>query len=64
MSRQGFFGALDQFWTVNEAPRLSRRNTFFDSKEVSNSDALRFGLIVSSLATAIIVFWSIGGLLL
>lgn len=60
MSSQGLLGAIEQYWTVNEAPRLNRRNTFFeDHPKVSNYDALKFGLIVSGLATAIIVAWSV-----
>ena len=65
MSNQGFFGALEQYWTVNEAPRLNRRNTFFDDAlKVSNIDALRFGVVVSALTTAIIIFWSLLGVIL
>lgn len=59
MSNQGLLGALEQFWTVNEAPRLGRKNTYFEDHKVSNYDALKFGLIVSGLATAIIVAWSV-----
>lgn len=60
MSNQGLLGALEQFWTVNEAPRLDRKNTYFeDHPKVSNYDALRFGLVFSGVATAIIVAWSV-----
>ncbi len=64
MSNQGFFGALEQYWTVNEAPRLDRRNTFFDDVKVDNVTALRFGLVTSIVATAIIIFWSLLGVIL
>lgn len=64
MSNQGLYGALEQYWTVNEAPRLGRKNTFFkDHPKVSNYDALRFGLITSAIATALVVVWSIGVIL-
>lgn len=59
MSNQGLYGALEQFWTVNEAPRLDRKNTYFEDHKVSNYDALKFGLAVSGLAVAIIVAWSV-----
>ena len=59
MSSQGFYGALKQYWTVNDKPRLDRRNTFFEDCKVSNIDALRLGLISSVLAIAIIVSWSV-----
>lgn len=64
MNDQGFFGALDQYWTVNEKPRLGRRNTYFDEVQVSNFMALKVGIVVSALATAIVVFWSLLGVIL
>ena len=64
MNNQGLFGALDQFWTVNEKPRLDRRNTYFeDNLKVSNYDALKFAMVISILATAIVISWSIGVML-
>ena len=64
MVSQGLLGAIEQYWTVEEKPRLHRRNTYFDDFEVSNYDALKVGVVVSSLATAIIIFWSIMGVLI
>jgi len=52
---QGFIGALDQYWTVEEKPRLDRRNTFFeDYPQPSNWDALKFGIISITLTIVII----------
>ena len=60
---QGLFGALVQYWDIQPQVRLGRKNTFFEDVKVSNIDALRFGLIVSSVATAIMMSWCIiGGL--
>ena len=64
MSNQGLKGALVQYWTIEEKPRLHRKNTYFDDLTVSNYTALKFGLAVSVLATAIIIFWSLMGVLL
>ena len=65
MNNQGLFGALEQFWTVNDKPRLNRRNTYFeDNLKVSNYDALRLMMAGSTVATAIVVFWSVLGVLL
>ena len=64
MVSQGFFGALVQYWTVEPKPRLDRRNTYFDDLEVSNMTALRLGIVVSVVANAIIVFWSLLGVVL
>ena len=64
MSNQGLLGAFEQYWTVDEAPRLGRRNTYFrDHINVSSYSALKISLAVSVLATAIVVFWSLGGIL-
>ena len=61
MSNQGLFGAIEQYWTVNEAPRLNRRNTYFrDHFRVSSYGALKVSLVVSIVATAIVIFWSVG----
>lgn len=64
MNNQGLFGALDQFWTVNEKPRLDRRNTYFEDIQPSNYDALKFAMVSSTVATAIIIFWSVIGVIL
>ena len=64
MNDQGLYGALDQYWSIEEKPRLHRRNTYFDEVQVSNTDALRVGIVVSALATAIVVSWSLIGVLL
>lgn len=37
MVRQDFIGALDQFWTVEDKPRLDRRNTWFDDNQINPS---------------------------
>ena len=63
MSNQGLLGAIYQYWNIHDKPRLDRRNTYFEDAQVSNYDALRAGIVVSVLATAIVVFWSLGGLL-
>ena len=61
MSKQGLYGAFEQYWTVDEAPRLDRKNTYFrDHLKVSSYGALKVSLAVSIIATAIIVFWSVG----
>ena len=63
MNSQGLLGALYQYWNIEPKARLHRRNTFFEDQQVSNITALRVGLVVSILATAIVGFWSLGGLL-
>ena len=64
MNKQGLFGALEQYWTVEPKPRLYRRNTYFEMHYINHYDALRIGLAVSTIATAIVVFWSLLGVLL
>lgn len=64
MDNQGLFGALEQYWTVNDKPRLDRKNTYFDDLTLSNADALRVGVLVATLAIAIVVSWSLIGVVL
>ena len=67
MTNQGLWGAIEQYWTVEEKPRLHRRNTFFEDNldKVTNYDALCFSVGVTVLAVAIIVFWTVvGGLII
>lgn len=64
MMDQGFIGALEQYWTVDEKPRLNRRNTYFEDVQLSNTDALRVGIVASTIAVAIVVFWSVLGVIL
>lgn len=64
MSSQGIFGALDQYWSIEEKPRLHRRNTYFNDHQVSNVDALRFGLGFIVVAMAIVVSWCLMGVVL
>ena len=64
MDNQGLFGALEQYWTVNDKPRLNRKNTYFDDLTLSNADALRVGVLVATLAIAIVVSWSLIGVVL
>jgi len=61
---QGLVGALIQYWTVDEKPRLHRRNTYFDEVQLSNFMALKVGIVASTVATAIVVFWSLLGVIL
>lgn len=64
MTNQGLFGALEQFWTVEPKARLGRRNSYFEDHQPSNYDSFRFALVVSILATAIVIFWSTVGVFL
>ena len=63
LNNQGLLGALHQYWNIDEKPRLDRKNTYFDDVQVSNLTALRVGIVVSVVATAIIGLWSLGGIL-
>ena len=61
MNKQGLYGAIDQYWTVEPKARLHRRNTFFDDHQPSSYQSLKVVMAVSILATAIVIFWSILG---
>ena len=61
---QGIVGALDQYWTLEPKPRLYRRNTYFDDASISNTQALRVGIVATVVAVAIIGFWCMLGVIL
>jgi len=63
MDNQGFYGALVQFWTIDEKPRLHRRNTWFEDHQPSRTH-LRILLFVSVfVVVAFMVSVILGGLL-
>lgn len=64
MTNQGLYGALEQYWTVEEKPRLHRRNTYFDDiAYVSNWDALKFCIAFAVIGILIMTFWAVGVIL-
>ena len=64
MNNQGFMGALAQYWTVDPKPRLHRKNTFFDDVQLSNWDALKVGIAVSTILILVVAFWCLLGAIL
>ena len=54
---QGLWGAFQQYFTVEEKPRLTRRNTYFEDRlHTSNDNAiLMFGMIVFCVIVSLIV---------
>lgn len=56
-------GAIVQYFTIEPKARLHRRNTYFNDVNMSNYTALKVGIVASTLATAIVVVWSIGVIL-
>ena len=64
MVNQGLWGAIEQFWTVEEKPRLHRRNTFFEEyPKVTNYDSLKIGIVAFSVTVVVIAVTTIGGIL-
>ena len=37
---QGFWGALEQYWTVTDAPRLNRKNSWFREHQPKQSSLI------------------------
>ena len=64
MNNQGFWGAMVQYWTVDEKPRLHRRNTWFEDHQPSNYFGLKLALTISIVASAIVIFWGLLGVTL
>lgn len=64
MSNQGFTGALIQYFTIEDKPRLNRRNTWFrDNFRISEAIAIRFIIVFVSVAIAFIIYGMLGLLL-
>ena len=64
MVNQGLWGAIEQFWTVEEKPRLHRRNTFFEEyPKVTNYDSLKIGIVAFSVTVVVVAVTTIGGIL-
>lgn len=65
MVNQGLIGAIEQYWTIEEKPRLSRRNSYFeDHPKFTNYQALKFGLVFSSITIVIVALAMIGVMLI
>ena len=65
MVNQGLWGAVEQYWTVEEKPRLHRRNTYFeDHPQISNWTSLKLGIVAFSVSITIVILCLIGGLML
>ena len=63
MDNQGLVFAVLQYFTVEEKPRLYRRNTWFeDHLQMSDATAFRFLFVFISLAIALTIFMMVGGL--
>ena len=56
MVNQGFWGAVEQYWTVEDKPRLHRRNTFFEEVQISNKNSLKVGIVAVSVSITIVIF--------
>ena len=57
MDNQGLFGALEQFWSINDQPRLNRKNTFFDDIKFNDPfivELVCLGLVVIPVILVII----------
>lgn len=57
-------GAILQFWTVDEKPRLYPRNSWFYDHQISVKHGSRFWIIFTVLALAISVLSCLGGVFL
>ena len=64
LTSQGLIGAIEQYWTINPKPRLDRKNTYFDDVQLSNAQALRVGIVVSTVSIAVVGFWCVLGAIL
>lgn len=65
MVSQGFLGALAQYFTVEDKPRLDRRNTWFeDHYQLFEQLLLQVGIVACLLVITIVILWCLGGVFL
>lgn len=64
MVNQGLWGAVEQYWTVEEKPRLHRRNTYFEDHQISNWTSFKLGIVAFSVSITIVILCLIGGMML
>lgn len=61
MTNQGFTGALIQYFTIEEKPRLTRRNTWFrDHLEISEKLAMNIFVVIFSIILGVSIFSMMG----
>ena len=56
MSNQGFVGAVIQYFTIEDKPRLTRRNTWFRDHHISEKLATNIFVILISIVIGVSVF--------
>ena len=66
MVSQGLWGAVEQYWTVEDKPRLDRRNSWFEDHQINFNNARVFalGIVACFVGITIVMFWCLLGVLL
>ena len=62
MNDQGFLGALEQYWTVEDKPRLNRRNSWFRDHQVNPSLLIILAYISVPTIILFVVFCMVGAM--
>ena len=57
---QGFIGAILQYFTIEDKPRLYRRNSWFRDHGISEEMAIHLLVIFCSIVMGLIVFSMVG----
>lgn len=60
MSNQGFTGALIQYFTIEDKPRLTRRNTWFRDHQISEKLTINILVVSSSVIIGVSIFSMMG----
>ena len=60
MSNQGFTGALIQYFTIEDKPRLTRRNTWFRDHQISEKLTINILVVSSSVIMGVSIFSMMG----
>lgn len=60
MSNQGFVGAVIQYFTIEDKPRLTRRNTWFRDHQISEKLATNIFVVIFSIILGVSIFNILG----
>lgn len=60
MVDQGLWGAIEQYWSVEDKPRLNRRNTYFEDHHLSSINVLYIYLLFLTVGITIVMLGIVG----
>lgn len=60
MNNQGFIGAIVQYFTIEDKPRLYRRNSWFRDHGISEEMTIHLFIVFFSVVIGLMIFGMVG----